>query len=566
MQTTPLILDLRPGHKSYLALAILFAVGLIHLPFAGKAFHIDDPLFLYAARQILVNPLDPFSIPVNWLGKTEPMHRFFSNPPGFSYYLALISSLFGEKEKTLHLAQIPFTLLAGAAMAMLARLFNVSEIGAVLLLLLSPIYMVMGQTIMPDAALLAVYLLAVVFFIRGCRTESAAWIACSSFAAVAAVMMRYSGLHIVAVMFLYRLLNRPTWRNSWVLLAALLPVAAVFFWSAYTKDLYGQAHFTGQIGFQLKHKITPAGEVFERLLAYLTYLGAGAVFPLTLLRFFTNQRTGKILLLLIVALAFLVVVSWVQPEVRYSLPNLFLAALFLSASLRMLTMPLLHRGEFRTDLFLVLWILSLLAMQSWGVHAAAKYLLPACPALVVLFLRSPFTESSKSWAVVFTGLLAVSVAGADYQSAGVYRRMAEDFTALGPQQGKAKAYYSGHWGFQYYMEKAGASGLERDASNTVLNAGDIVAKPVLPWPENLPPQSELLDTRRYSLTLPLRTISNAPGERANFYAHLNSGMSFGILPFSIAGKPFEELRIYRIPNAIAVRPFIEHQVGATESR
>ena len=46
---------------------------LVLLPFAGKAFHIDDTLFLKAARQIRVHPLDFYGFSANWFGTGCPV-------------------------------------------------------------------------------------------------------------------------------------------------------------------------------------------------------------------------------------------------------------------------------------------------------------------------------------------------------------------------------------------------------------------------------------------------------------------------------------------------------------
>src|SRR6266853_1468907 len=47
---------------------IILITGLILLlllPFLGKAFHIDDPLFIRTARHILFSPADPYGFSVN---------------------------------------------------------------------------------------------------------------------------------------------------------------------------------------------------------------------------------------------------------------------------------------------------------------------------------------------------------------------------------------------------------------------------------------------------------------------------------------------------------------------
>ena len=71
---------------------------LLLAPFAGKAIHIDDPLFVWTAEQIHEHPLDFYGFDVNWYFKSEPMHRVTRNPPLTSYLLAVAGGVFGFGE------------------------------------------------------------------------------------------------------------------------------------------------------------------------------------------------------------------------------------------------------------------------------------------------------------------------------------------------------------------------------------------------------------------------------------------------------------------------------------
>src|ERR1700691_4071250 len=90
--------ELKPG----LALALLVLVCLA--PFIGKPFNIDDPLFLWTARQIQSHPFDPYGFNVNWYGWESPMWEVTKNPPLAGYYLALSAANLGWSECALHLA------------------------------------------------------------------------------------------------------------------------------------------------------------------------------------------------------------------------------------------------------------------------------------------------------------------------------------------------------------------------------------------------------------------------------------------------------------------------------
>src|SRR5436305_9607631 len=90
-----------------LQLAVLAAAMLACLlPFAGKAFHVDDTLFVWAGQHIQTHPLDFFGFPVLWYDTWMPMYEVTQNPPAVCYHLAAAGSLVGWGEVGLHLAML----------------------------------------------------------------------------------------------------------------------------------------------------------------------------------------------------------------------------------------------------------------------------------------------------------------------------------------------------------------------------------------------------------------------------------------------------------------------------
>ena len=90
-------------------ITISFILLCCLLPFANKAFHIDDPLFLWTAKQIINNPSGFYDFTVNWYDYSMPMHKVMKNPPLVSYYIAVISKIFGFNEVAMHLFfYVPF--------------------------------------------------------------------------------------------------------------------------------------------------------------------------------------------------------------------------------------------------------------------------------------------------------------------------------------------------------------------------------------------------------------------------------------------------------------------------
>src|SRR5271154_6045195 len=72
------------------------------LPFLGKAFHMDDPLFIWTAHHLQSHPFDFYGFNVNWSFQEQSMSREMQNPPLAAYYLALVGGIFGWNEYALH--------------------------------------------------------------------------------------------------------------------------------------------------------------------------------------------------------------------------------------------------------------------------------------------------------------------------------------------------------------------------------------------------------------------------------------------------------------------------------
>ena len=62
-------------------LILCLTLALFLLPFSNKAFHIDDPLFLWTAKHILSDPFHFYDFQVNWYTRIMPMHEVMQNPP-----------------------------------------------------------------------------------------------------------------------------------------------------------------------------------------------------------------------------------------------------------------------------------------------------------------------------------------------------------------------------------------------------------------------------------------------------------------------------------------------------
>ena len=91
--------------KSYGVLPLLLCF-FASVPFIETAFHIDDPLFLWTAKQIVHHPADPYGFKVLWYTTEQPMFDVTKNPPLSSYYGAAVGKIAGWSEPAFHLAFI----------------------------------------------------------------------------------------------------------------------------------------------------------------------------------------------------------------------------------------------------------------------------------------------------------------------------------------------------------------------------------------------------------------------------------------------------------------------------
>ena len=110
--------------SKYGILSIMILVLLLLISFATKAFHIDDTLVLYSARQITKTSLSGFpDTVINWLGIPQNI-RTLSDSPLITRYAALIIGATGESELWLHIFFLIFPIIAIISMYFLSKRFT----------------------------------------------------------------------------------------------------------------------------------------------------------------------------------------------------------------------------------------------------------------------------------------------------------------------------------------------------------------------------------------------------------------------------------------------------------
>jgi hypothetical protein len=397
--------------------------AVVLLPFLGKAYTIDDPIFLLEARSVLADPLHPSAFELVWSSERRMRaSQFLPGGPVAAYVLTPLA-LAGWREWAGHLLMFGYLAVAIVATVALARGFGLSpwaQQASGLLTASAPVALGMAGTVMPDIPAMMFCALGMERFLEWTRHRhwrAGTWAAV--FLALAA-LTRINLLVLLAMAGYYGL--RQSWRSG---LPVILAAALVLAGFAITRDpdpSGGTAvNAVGrQLGFDLSGRHAVA-----LLIAYLTTT------PL-LAAVLTRRGREPNTLLWVWLLVPVPVIAYVQIAPKYLLPALPAAAVLAAYGL--------DRMPSRTT------ILALVC----GAGAALGFL----------------------------------ILQADAHLAGAARTAAAQLIRPRVAAGEP-VWFAGHWGFHWYAQHAGAKPLSVDPPFP--SPGDIVVSSSVDRPVGLLP-------------------------------------------------------------------------------
>lgn len=189
------------------------------------------------------------------------------------------------------------------------------------------------------------------------------------------------------------------------------------------------------------------------------------------------------------------------------------------------------------------WLGAVLALQVVYWSVVTRSLLFAVPPLVFALAAAaerrgrPLPVAAAA-AVLLFGLALGSVDAR-------YARAQKDFAALVKERyidAGRTVRYTGHWGFQVYMARAGATALEQASGWDEARPGEVIVAPTNNTNLVSAARPRLADVHRIAVEhpLPLRLMS-AGAPEAGFYSS-----AFGFLPFSFSREPVDEFRIIEL--------------------
>ncbi len=533
---------------------IAVVVAAVTLPFLDKPFHIDDPVFLRMAENVLETPLHPYRGEFDWLGVSQPLWGLVTNPPLISFYAAPWVALGGFSEVVLHLAMIPFYLLLAASVLFLGKRFTRAPWLSVLFVMGSAGVVVSGNVMqdVPGAALASA---SVAAFLLGVDRRRRGWLVTSGILAGLAVLMKYSAVIVVPLVATYALLAR----RPWALLPWSLPCVAILgAWGFHNVVAHGELHLASVFAItgRIARDRSEVMHVTPSVVGSICFL-----FPLLLCAALI-RRDRLVLFTASLVLAGFAFATQAYPEratdpeyLFWSGMGLGAVAICLSDALRRVWPRLQRPGTERgaDSAFLVAWLCAPFVFTILFTHfQAVRHVLPALPPLVLLAFRYLGEQVSRpAWraltAAVLTAQMALAflLAAADYEWADAHRAFAASAAEkLGQEPGRI--WYAGHWGWQFYAEREGFRQLHEEGPFPA--PGELLL-----WPKfgdfgrvrksEIMSRFQPLYTISYDATLPLRTV----GREANFYLVAAEKESRPQLPFRVRSSgPVQRFHVMRL--------------------
>jgi hypothetical protein len=487
-------------------LPLTVAVGWTLLN-AGKPLLIDDSAYYQFARQIAQHPLDPYGFEMIWYHRFEPAMNVLA-PPVLPYYLGGLIALVGEQPLLWKLGLFPFVLLYCVSVSALARRFAPAAGAPVLLLVTTAPAILPSLNLMLDIPAQALSLAALVAWLQMLeRRVCWPWALLAGTLAALAAQTKYTGLLAPATMLgmasLYAFTRHPRGQRLRVGLHTLVAVGVAVAGFAAVEALlawrYGESHFLLHVRHAAHGTWADRLSAKMNLLAPLAGYMGGLMPALTVVGLvglggrWWWVGLGTALMLT----GYGVVLFW--PSAHSQVLGGTLAIETVVFGLNFFALlgvgvlvagRLLWAGRGRwADWVLVGWLLGEVlgyllltpfpaARRIVGIVVVTTLLVGRLAGKVAGRRRGPLWLATGASAVVGLSFALFDWYDARPEPVGVARA-----TAWIAQHTTAPAHVGtiGHWGWQYYAERAGWVQLEADTGRVELQPGDWFV-----WPQYRP--------------------------------------------------------------------------------
>ncbi len=521
--------------KTLLHIAILTAAVAAGLfVFIDKAVHMDDTLFIWTARQILERPWDFYGFSANWDGKTALAVEIIKNPPLAAYYLAAAGYFYGFTERALHAAFIIPAVFAVLGTYALARRFTSMPFLAALAAFATPAFLVSSTTLMCDVMMLAFWVWAVFLWVKGVDEGKGAYLIAAAVFVILASLTKYFGMSLIPLLAAWSVFRGKKGLGSLAFL--LIPIAALGAYQLYTGYMYGAGLLLDASSYAARIGSEGTADIFEKAFMGLAFTGGVVIIAL----FFLPSIWGLWAIIPGVMVtsvaAYFAYELGVLGSVRLFDPGFgwgYIAELSLlaaaGAGIIFLVVYDIVKNREAESLLLALWVLGTLAFTvhfNWTINA--RSILPMAPAVAMLIARAAGSAGTTTLVIPLALSFGVSflVAWGDMNLANSARDAAGYIS--GKYSGQGRLWFQGHWGFQYYMEAAGAKAIDWKESRVM--PGDAIAFPFNNTGLRLMNEESVIlaEELKYTPDALLSTMTLGPG--AGFYASEWGPMPFMLFP------------------------------------
>jgi 4-amino-4-deoxy-L-arabinose transferase-like glycosyltransferase len=506
----------------------LLLAALVLVPFLGKAFTMDDTVFLLEARHALADPLHPTAFEMTWDHATERVSSIVPTGPVMAWLL-VPSVMAGGDERLAHAVQL---LLLGAAVlatVSLALRLGLGEAGAGtsgLLLAATPAVLGMAGTAMPDVPAMALGVAGIERLVAWRDERKAGQAAAAALLLGFAILarMHFASLLGIAVLLAVRNpFDRAAWRKA--LPEALAPIAcAGLFAAAMTALTLDRGPGGGNV-LATALRYSSIERLSSNIAAFAIHWALAMAFAVPWIAARWRELARRWPAALGAAAAAALLLHLAHGDAA---PYRLVPAAGLGAALLLDVLVDGYRRRDGTQFTLGLWLLMPLAAAAY-VHLPAKFLLLSAPAASILAARAlgarPRTgRIALAAALVLGAGLGVAILRADAAFSGLGREAAAALIRPAVEAGR-RVWFVGHWGFQWYAEAAGGRYLT--STRPYPAPGDLIVSS-----RNCAPG---LDVGRIAAFVLLRRLEDrTPGGRvmsredgAGFYAN-----AWGYLPWA----------------------------------
>ena len=488
-------------------LAIIALVLALRLPFLHQAIQGDDLYYLYGAEHAQIEPLHPDHAKYLFQGDLVDM-RGNSHPPGNSWILGALLWAFGDvREVPFHLAYSVFSIVAALATFSLARRLCEKPFLATLLFIAVPAFVVNGNSLEADLPFLALWMLAMAWFVKGVEENSRLALVGAALAASLAALVAYQAIFLVPILaFCLWQKGQKGNRNvfAWcVIFAAPLAIGA---WQISGSVSGGTMPLAVLWGYMQKYGLQVLKQKGRNAGALIVH-SAWVISPLLIRGSRWNWALGAIAA---------VTGAFYDPNPMF----------WASLGLGMVVLSSCFRQGFLGAWVLIFFTSALIVFFA----GSARYLLPIAAPLAMLAANRC---SIPMIGAGFTLQMALSIGFAivNYQTWDAYRQFAK---SLAPEAAQTRVWVDHDWGLRYYLESEGALAIPREET---LSTGDVVVS------REARPGAQLISTTEIRPAIPLRLFTFSGNDKSAYSLASAKG---GLWPFEFSNAPVDRVGAYLI--------------------